>query len=105
MSLSERCLLQLVRPFTLTIVWLCAISSERTIITPAVAQSGCVYPPQSGRGTWPQDDLVTVNIDPSFSQAERDAIQTAFQKWQNHNTGASAVTNYSNVRFTFTYES
>jgi hypothetical protein len=42
---------------------------------------------------------VTVNINPSFSQAQRNALVTAFTNWQNSSGNSSGVT------FSFTYSS
>lgn len=66
-------------------------------------QAGCGYPPKSADGkvdAWPQGATVTVNIDPRFSQGQRDGIKQAFANWEG--TGSS---NQSGVTFQFTSDS
>ncbi|HEX5731588.1 MAG TPA: hypothetical protein VF131_02045 [Blastocatellia bacterium] len=71
-------------------------------LLPVAAQS-CTNPPTQGQQTaWAENAQVAVNISPSFSAAERQAIQTAFTNWQNAN-GSSG--NGSGVTFTFTFNS
>ena len=69
------------------------------------AQVGCSSPPlmpNSQMNSWPQGSSVVVNISPSFSEAERSAIQAGFVNWQNVN-GPDG--NSSGVTFTFTSNS
>src|SRR2546423_13707997 len=92
---------QLSHPSVIALVAL--ISSCLLIsILPQVAttQSGCTNPPTQGRTTaWSQGAPVKVNIDPTFPQAQRDAIEAAFKNWQNSSGNNSGVT------FSFTYNS
>jgi hypothetical protein len=71
-------------------------------LTTGQAQAGCTNPPTLAAQTaWPQGgpngQPITVNIDPSFSQAQRDAIMAAFSNWQYSSGNVSGVT----VQFTF----
>lgn len=64
------------------------------------SQSGCTNPPTlTANTTWPPGAQVTVNISPTFSQSQRDAMVAAFTNWQNSSG------NNSNVTFSFTYNS
>lgn len=66
----------------------------------ANAQGACQNPPQLPEAfAWAQNQQVTVNIDPSYSQQQRDAIIAGFINWQN------SAGNNSGVRFTFTSQS
>lgn len=72
-------------------------------ITPSVEaqcnNANCQNPPPWEAYThWPQGAGVTVNIDPNFTVAERNAITTAFANWQN-----AGNVNLSHVTFSFTY--
>jgi hypothetical protein len=53
--------------------------------------------PLGQKYAWQRNAAVTVNIDPSYSQTERDAIKAAFTNWQASNGNNSGVT------FSFTY--
>jgi len=78
------------------------IISCLSILAPqlATSQSGCTNPPTQGANTtWSPGAQVTVNINPTFSQSQRDAIVAAFTNWQNSSG------NNSGVNFSFTYNS
>jgi hypothetical protein len=65
-----------------------------------ISQSGCTNPPRQGANTaWPPSAQVTVNINPSYTQTQRDALVAAFTNWQNSSGNNSGVT------FSFTYNS
>lgn len=70
-------------------------------VNPVGSQGGCTDPPTQGRQTaWQEGVQVTVNISPSFSQAEKQALQAAFTNWQSAN---GPTGNGSDVTFTFTF--
>jgi hypothetical protein len=50
--------------------------------------------------TWPLGASVKVNIDPSFSSGQANAIETAYRNWQ---AAGAADGNGSGVKFTFTH--
>lgn len=59
----------------------------------ATSQAGCTNPPRQGTNTaWPPGAQVTVNINPGFSQSQRDALVVAFTNWQNSSGNGSGVT-------------
>jgi len=93
----------------LMLVSCCLISSllalnPKKLINLVDAQSGCSNPPTMDRtSAWPQDAIITVNIDPTFSSTQRQAIITALNNWQNANANTG---NCSGVTFnTPTYDS
>jgi hypothetical protein len=60
-----------------------------------VTAQGCTNPPTSvATEAWPQGAQVQVNIDPTFSTEQRDAIKTAMGNWT-----AARILNCSNVAF------
>ena len=62
----------------------------------AEPQSEC-QPPASGAAyAWPKDAQVQVNIDPSFSEAQKQGIRAALQNWNNAN---GTIGNNSGVTF------
>lgn len=53
-----------------------------------ISQSSCpttpsLYPGNPSKGTWPSGATVRVNIDPSFTQEQKDAIIAALSSWNN----------------------
>jgi len=64
-------------------------------------QSGCppVTAPNGPTQTWAKGAQVTVNIDPSFSDAEKGAVRAGFTGWEN---AGGATGNGSGVTFIFT---
>ncbi|MDQ5846354.1 MAG: hypothetical protein M3539_13770 [Acidobacteriota bacterium] len=65
---------------------------------PPTGPAQCANPQMTSKQqSWPQGAHVSVNIDPSFNQQQRDAIQRSFMNWQS--AGSSGVT------FTFSYNS
>ena len=56
--------------------------------------------PEGKRQAWPQGAHITVNIDPSYNDEQRRAIEKAFQNWQ---AASGTGGNGSGVTFTFTY--
>ncbi len=78
--------------FTLSATYCVATSNVNAQCNNANCQNP---PPWNAFSHWPQGAAVTVNIDPNFTTAQRNAITTAFANWQT----AGAV-NQSNVTFT-----
>lgn len=69
--------------------------------SPIVFLQTCPQIPRNGQAScWPQSAPVEVNIDPSFTDPQKEAITNAFIAWQNAN---SYDGNCSLVTFTFTY--
>lgn len=63
-----------------------------------IPQSPCpntpaLYPSNPGKGSWPSGAEVNVNIDPSFTQEQKDAIVAALNSWNNarHYDGNSSL--------------
>lgn len=55
-----------------------------------VSQSPCptipaLYPNNPPKGTWPSGATVRVNIDPAFTQEQKDSIVAALRNWNNAN--------------------
>ena len=78
------------------------VSAQNTPPTgcpPIPTPQSCPNPPQvtSKQQAWPQGAHVTVNIDPSFTQDKRNAVEQAVKNWAN--AGSSGVS------FAFTYNS
>jgi hypothetical protein len=70
---------------------------------PPSASNPCANPAVTNKkSAWPQGAHVNVNIDPTFSTAQRSAIVQSYQNWQN---AGGANGNASGVNFTFTYNS
>ena len=67
---------------------------------PTPALQCCQPTTTSSSQSWPQGAHVNVNIDPSFSTAQRAAIVQSFQNWQ---AAGSLSNNGSGVTFTFSY--
>lgn len=65
---------------------------------PTSTAQSCENAQLSGQGAWPKNAAVTVNLDPSFTTEEKDAIRSAFAAWQN---AGSASGNSSGVTFEF----
>jgi hypothetical protein len=75
----------------------CLLAFSPTLVT---SQSGCTNPPTQGANTaWAPGAQVTVNINPAYSQTQRDALVAAFTNWQNSSGNNSGVT------FSFSYNS
>ena len=52
----------------------------------ASLQGGCppitaLYPNFTPKGMWPRGSTINVNIDPTFTQAQKDAIVAAINSW------------------------
>jgi hypothetical protein len=56
-------------------------------------------PPDTQTNTWAAGTQVTVNINPYFSQEQRDAVMQSFNNWQNSSRNNTGIT------FTFTFNS
>ena len=75
--------------FTITIfvfVFLNALILSQRMQSAANAQASCRTPPFSPFGkiyTWPQNSTVSVNIDSFWSGAGKEAIEKAFDNWEN----------------------
>jgi hypothetical protein len=64
------------------------VSAQNTPPTgcpPIPTPQSCPNPPQSTskQQAWPQGAHVTVNIDPSFTQNKRNAVEQAVKNWAN----------------------
>jgi hypothetical protein len=69
---------------------------------PPSARTDCVPPSVMGRRyAWGQGDTVVVNISPSFSDAQKECIKTAFQNWQAASDPSTPGGNGSGVKFVF----
>jgi hypothetical protein len=86
---------------TRLVVMLCLCLVVLLLPQQAFLQTNCNVPghpspPNPKAWAWPQVAEVQVNIDPSFNEQERQAIQTALTNWNNANTSTG---NGSGVQF------
>lgn len=91
----------LLRAFLSITFFTCLLVFSFATLTSQVNAQSCdtCPPPETQQDAWRAGTSVTVNINPYFSQDERNAIMQAFINWQN------SAGNNTGVTFTFTFNS